>query len=82
MTVHFADLVSATNTTNVNIPQMADTLFERATNASWVVVFKALTTSHHMCVHGNEVSEPDTDQSHLEQTKFKFESHFISILQY
>ncbi|KAF3849745.1 hypothetical protein F7725_019464 [Dissostichus mawsoni] len=24
------------NTTNVNIPQMADTLFERATNASWV----------------------------------------------
>jgi len=51
-----ADLVSATNATNVNIPQMADTLFERATNASWVVVFKALVTSHHMCVHGNEVS--------------------------
>lgn len=54
-----ADLVSATNTTNVNIPQMADTLFERATNASWVVVFKALVTSHHMCVHGNEVSGGD-----------------------
>lgn len=52
-----ADLVSATNTTNVNIPQMADTLFERATNASWVVVFKALVTTHHMCVHGNEVSD-------------------------
>ncbi|XP_076016302.1 clathrin coat assembly protein AP180-like [Genypterus blacodes] len=51
---HLDYLVSATNTTNVNIPQMADTLFERATNASWVVVFKALTTSHHMCVHGNE----------------------------
>lgn len=50
-----ADLVSATNTTNVNIPQMADTLFERSTNASWVVVFKALVTTHHMCVHGNEV---------------------------
>ncbi|XP_061559808.1 clathrin coat assembly protein AP180-like isoform X2 [Phycodurus eques] len=49
-----SDLVSATNTTNVNIPQMADTLFERATNASWVVVFKALVTTHHMCVHGNE----------------------------
>ncbi|XP_034060214.1 clathrin coat assembly protein AP180 isoform X10 [Gymnodraco acuticeps] len=51
---HLEYLVSATNTTNVNIPQMADTLFERATNASWVVVFKALVTSHHMCVHGNE----------------------------
>ncbi|MEQ2283599.1 Clathrin coat assembly protein AP180, partial [Ameca splendens] len=47
-------LVSATNTTNVNIPQMADTLFERSTNASWVVVFKALVTTHHICVHGNE----------------------------
>ncbi|CAB1343012.1 unnamed protein product, partial [Coregonus sp. 'balchen'] len=33
---------------------MADTLFERATNASWIVVFKALVTTHHMCVHGNE----------------------------
>ncbi|XP_058469295.1 clathrin coat assembly protein AP180-like isoform X9 [Solea solea] len=51
---HLDYLVSATNTTNVNIPQMADTLFERSTNASWVVVFKALVTSHHMCVHGNE----------------------------
>ncbi|XP_041661335.1 clathrin coat assembly protein AP180-like isoform X13 [Cheilinus undulatus] len=51
---HLEYLVSATNTTNVNIPQMADTLFERATNASWVVVFKALVTTHHMCVHGNE----------------------------
>lgn len=57
-----ADLVSATNTTNVNIPQMADTLFERATNASWVVVFKALVTTHHMCVHGNEVSVCETQK--------------------
>lgn len=39
--------------TNVNIPQMADTLFERATG-SWVVVFKALVTTHHLMVHGNE----------------------------
>ncbi|XP_043962231.1 clathrin coat assembly protein AP180 isoform X8 [Gambusia affinis] len=51
---HLEYLVSATNTTNVNIPQMADTLFERSTNASWVVVFKALATTHHICVHGNE----------------------------
>uniref|UniRef100_A0A4W5KW61 Clathrin coat assembly protein AP180 n=1 Tax=Hucho hucho TaxID=62062 RepID=A0A4W5KW61_9TELE len=51
---HLEYLISATNATNVNIPQMADTLFERATNASWIVVFKALVTTHHMCVHGNE----------------------------
>ncbi|XP_072355722.1 clathrin coat assembly protein AP180-like isoform X7 [Scyliorhinus torazame] len=47
-------LIQATNETNVNIPQMADTLFERATNGSWVVVFKALVTTHHLMVHGNE----------------------------
>ncbi|KAJ8290896.1 hypothetical protein GJAV_G00018950 [Gymnothorax javanicus] len=51
---HLDYLIQATNETNVNIPQMADTLFERATNASWVVVFKALVTTHHMMVHGNE----------------------------
>lgn len=51
---HLDYLISATNETNVNIPQMADTLFERAMNASWVVVFKALITTHHMCIHGNE----------------------------
>ncbi|XP_042565922.1 clathrin coat assembly protein AP180 isoform X4 [Clupea harengus] len=51
---HLDYLIAATNETNVNIPQLADTLFERATNASWVVVFKALITTHHMCIHGNE----------------------------
>lgn len=80
MTVFFvcgcvADLVSATNTTNVNIPQMADTLFERATNASWVVVFKALVTAHHMCVHGNEVSGRDPFTSGA--AKLMLKSRFI-----
>eukprot|EP00079_Xenopus_tropicalis_P035523 XP_017949294.1 PREDICTED: clathrin coat assembly protein AP180 isoform X8 [Xenopus tropicalis] len=51
---HLDFLIQATNETNVNIPQMADTLFERATNSSWVVVFKALVTTHHLMVHGNE----------------------------
>ncbi|XP_041418983.1 clathrin coat assembly protein AP180 isoform X10 [Xenopus laevis] len=51
---HLEYLIQATNETNVNIPQMADTLFERATNSSWVVVFKALITTHHLMVHGNE----------------------------
>lgn len=52
----FSDLIQATQDTNVNVPQMADTLMERAGNASWVVVFKALITTHHLMVHGNEVS--------------------------
>ncbi|XP_035278548.1 clathrin coat assembly protein AP180-like isoform X13 [Anguilla anguilla] len=51
---HLEYLIQATNETNVNIPQMADTLFERSTNASWVVVFKALVATHHIMVHGNE----------------------------
>lgn len=52
----FSDLIQATQDTSVNVPQMADTLMERAGNASWVVVFKALITTHHLMVNGNEVS--------------------------
>ncbi|XP_030292992.1 phosphatidylinositol binding clathrin assembly protein a isoform X1 [Sparus aurata] len=48
------DLIQCTNEMNVNIPQLADTLFERTTNTSWVVVFKSLTTTHHLMVYGNE----------------------------
>ncbi|XP_053736519.1 clathrin coat assembly protein AP180 isoform X9 [Synchiropus splendidus] len=51
---HLEYLIQATQDTNVNVPQMADTLMERAGNASWVVVFKALITTHHLMVHGNE----------------------------
>ncbi|TKS83848.1 Phosphatidylinositol-binding clathrin assembly protein [Collichthys lucidus] len=48
------DLIQCTNEMNVNIPQLADTLFERTTNTSWVVVFKSLTATHHLMVYGNE----------------------------
>uniref|UniRef100_A0A1A8NG36 Clathrin coat assembly protein AP180 n=1 Tax=Nothobranchius pienaari TaxID=704102 RepID=A0A1A8NG36_9TELE len=51
---HLEYLIQATQDTNVNVPQMADTLMERVGNASWVVVFKALITTHHLMVHGNE----------------------------
>ncbi|XP_029360574.1 clathrin coat assembly protein AP180 [Echeneis naucrates] len=51
---HLEYLIQATQETNVNVPQMADTLMERVGNASWVVVFKALITTHHLMVHGNE----------------------------
>ncbi|XP_059820542.1 phosphatidylinositol binding clathrin assembly protein a isoform X17 [Hypanus sabinus] len=48
------DLIQCTNEMNVNIPQLADSLFERTTNSSWVVVFKSLITTHQMMVYGNE----------------------------
>ncbi|KAF5906365.1 phosphatidylinositol-binding clathrin assembly protein isoform X12, partial [Clarias magur] len=48
------NLIQCTNEMNVNIPQLADTLFERTTNTSWVVVFKSLITTHHLMVYGNE----------------------------
>ncbi|XP_078067533.1 phosphatidylinositol-binding clathrin assembly protein isoform X7 [Mustelus asterias] len=51
---HLDYLIQCTNEMNVNIPQMADTLFERATNSSWVVVFKSLITTHHLMMYGNE----------------------------
>jgi len=49
------DLMHCTNELNVNIPHLADTLFERTANQSWVVVFKALITTHHLMMYGNEV---------------------------
>ncbi|XP_008300274.1 phosphatidylinositol-binding clathrin assembly protein-like isoform X3 [Stegastes partitus] len=51
---HLDYLIQCTNEMNVNIPQLADTLFERTTNTSWVVVFKSLTTTHHLMVYSNE----------------------------
>ncbi|XP_062262417.1 phosphatidylinositol binding clathrin assembly protein a isoform X13 [Platichthys flesus] len=51
---HLDYLIHCTNEMNVNIPQLADTLFERTTNNSWVVVFKSLTTTHQLMVYGNE----------------------------
>ncbi|XP_045895300.1 phosphatidylinositol binding clathrin assembly protein a isoform X5 [Micropterus dolomieu] len=51
---HLDYLIHCTNEMNVNIPQLADTLFERTANTSWVVVFKSLTTTHHLMVYGNE----------------------------
>ncbi|CAB1340183.1 unnamed protein product, partial [Coregonus sp. 'balchen'] len=52
-------MISATNATNVNIPPDGLTLCFDCTSWAtqlprWIVVFKALVTTHHMCVHGNE----------------------------
>ncbi|XP_077961438.1 phosphatidylinositol-binding clathrin assembly protein isoform X26 [Gasterosteus aculeatus] len=51
---HLDYLIHCTNEMNVSIPQLADTLFERTANSSWVVVFKALITTHHLTMYGNE----------------------------
>ncbi|XP_062850393.1 phosphatidylinositol-binding clathrin assembly protein isoform X2 [Trichomycterus rosablanca] len=51
---HLDYLIHCTNEMNVNVPQLADTLFERTANNSWVVVFKALITTHHLMMYGNE----------------------------
>uniref|UniRef100_A0A8B9LC88 Si:ch211-200p22.4 n=1 Tax=Astyanax mexicanus TaxID=7994 RepID=A0A8B9LC88_ASTMX len=51
---HLDYLIHCTNEMNVNVPQLADTLFERTASSSWVVVFKALITTHHLMMYGNE----------------------------
>lgn len=51
---HLDYLVHCTNEPNVSIPQMANLLIERSQNTNWVVVFKAIITSHHVMCYGNE----------------------------
>ncbi|XP_062868056.1 phosphatidylinositol-binding clathrin assembly protein-like isoform X2 [Trichomycterus rosablanca] len=51
---HLEYLMHCTNELSVNIPHLADTLIERTTNQSWVVVFKTLITTHHLMMYGNE----------------------------
>ncbi|XP_069942962.1 phosphatidylinositol-binding clathrin assembly protein LAP [Cherax quadricarinatus] len=50
----FTDLLHCTNEPNVSIPQLANLLIERAQMQSWVIVFKALITVHHLMCYGNE----------------------------
>jgi phosphatidylinositol-binding clathrin assembly protein len=38
----------------VSIPGLANLLVERSQNANWVVVYKALITTHHLLAYGNE----------------------------
>uniref|UniRef100_A0A8W7NYY7 ENTH domain-containing protein n=1 Tax=Anopheles coluzzii TaxID=1518534 RepID=A0A8W7NYY7_ANOCL len=52
---HLDYLVHCTNEPNVSIPHLATLLIERSQNANWVVVYKALITTHHMLAYGNEL---------------------------
>lgn len=51
-----SDLLQCTHEPNVSIPSLANLLIERAIapSSSWVVVFKCLTTMHHLMCYGNE----------------------------
>ncbi|XP_063709450.1 phosphatidylinositol-binding clathrin assembly protein LAP isoform X9 [Culicoides brevitarsis] len=51
---HLDYLVHCTNEPNVSIPSLANLLIERSQNASWIVVFKSLITTHHLLAYGNE----------------------------
>ncbi|XP_019483165.1 PREDICTED: phosphatidylinositol-binding clathrin assembly protein-like [Hipposideros armiger] len=51
---HLADLIQYINETNKSVKHLVNLLFEKTGSGSWVVVFKALVTVHHLMVHGNE----------------------------
>ncbi|KAI1286961.1 Phosphatidylinositol-binding clathrin assembly protein LAP [Halotydeus destructor] len=52
---HLDYLLQCTHEPNVSVPQLANLLIERTgQNQSWVVVFKALVTVHHLMCYGNE----------------------------
>lgn len=55
VSVQCPDLMHCTNELSVSIPHLADTLIERTSSQSWVVVFKTLITTHHLMMYGNEV---------------------------
>lgn len=56
VTVSNLALIQYINGTNRSVERLADILYEKTGSSSWVVVFKALITVHHLMVHGNEVS--------------------------
>ncbi|XP_017710370.1 PREDICTED: phosphatidylinositol-binding clathrin assembly protein-like, partial [Rhinopithecus bieti] len=49
-----ADLIQHINETNMSVEHLPNVLSEKTRSSSWVVVFKALVTIHHLMVHGNE----------------------------
>ncbi|XP_064133898.1 phosphatidylinositol-binding clathrin assembly protein-like [Loxodonta africana] len=53
-TVSNLDLIRYINGTSMSVERLADVLAEKTGSSSWVVVFKALVTVHHLMVHGNE----------------------------
>ncbi|VDL18924.1 unnamed protein product [Hymenolepis diminuta] len=52
---HLENLVRLSNEPNVSIPLLVNFLLERTREKSWVIVFKALITTHHLLNYGNEL---------------------------
>ncbi|ELK17896.1 Phosphatidylinositol-binding clathrin assembly protein [Pteropus alecto] len=67
---HLADLTRYINETNRSVKHLADVLFEKTGNGSWVVVFKALITVHHLMVYGNEAN-PDEISNDIIHAAFR-----------
>eukprot|EP00108_Taenia_solium_P000110 TsM_000226200 transcript=TsM_000226200 gene=TsM_000226200 len=51
---HLENLTRLSNEPNVSIPLLVNFLSERTHEKSWVIVFKALITTHHLLNYGNE----------------------------
>jgi len=51
---HLEYLQALTSNPNINIVELADSIVERTKNNKWVVVFKALITTHHLTCFGHE----------------------------
>ena len=49
------DLINLTNDPHCSMATLADYIFERLKNTSWVVVFKNLVLAHNLITLGNEV---------------------------
>ena len=51
---HLDYLLAMVKEPNVNLPELANCLVERTKQLKWVVVFKALITTHHLMFYGSE----------------------------
>ncbi|CDI97884.1 phosphatidylinositol binding clathrin assembly [Echinococcus multilocularis] len=51
---HLENLTRLSNEPSVSIPLLVNFLSERTREKSWVIVFKALITTHHLLNYGNE----------------------------
>ncbi|KAM6984627.1 LOW QUALITY PROTEIN: phosphatidylinositol-binding clathrin assembly protein-like [Aplochiton taeniatus] len=51
---HLDYLIHCSSEQSVSVPHLADTLLDRTHSTSWVVVFKALISTHHLMMYGNE----------------------------